>query len=828
MTTAPTPPVPLREALRRLRTGRWEGVGEREALLTVVCAAESLKARDVAELAFRPERVVRDCAAEVLRSQPAAEVTAEFVALARTAPEAAVRAAAVVLGAVGSGAAVDQLDGVLAAGGDADRAAARRLLLALPPSPRVRDSLWRLVETGIGDERRAAAARLAGTWLDEDRRRWRELAGDPEPVIREIAVGALADHGGEEGVEELIEGLVSGGAATRQRVRVALEKVASAGNAKLEELLLELLGSGEVGVRTTAVELLLMLPDPAVTVRRILLHLRSLAGWVRERAVDALADCGKAVLEPVIACLGDDDEVVRSAAITIAASFDDPRVVPALLERTGDPDWWVRVTAAEALGRIGHPAAVDGLVALLDDSEARWAAVEALGKIGDVRALPALARLFKDPSIDIRIEVLLALQNFDHPRIMEALRRVASADPARVVRTRALEIAEAIAQRNRENLDNAEDLRTSALRAEPAEDEAPLDLLLIEARNRGASDLHLAVGRPPTLRLAAELVPLDGPPLGPAETVALIDPVLDDRRREQLASGRTLDFCQWVPRGGRYRGNVFRDRLGLNAVFRVVPDHLPGLQQIGLPSHIGEIVDHHQGLFLVAGAAGSGKTTTLAALVNLFNEARSAHVITLEDPVEFVHPFKSCLINQRELGTHMTSFARGLRAALREDPDVIVIGDLRDAETVSLALTAAETGHVVLATLNATTAARAVERLVDGFPSDRQNQVRTVLAETLRMVIAQRLLPSQTEARRVACFEILKVTRAVATMIREGRPEQLRSAIQIGRASGMQSFDDALRELLTRGLITPEVAWHAAGTKSEFEALVPPDFHEDG
>ena len=295
------------------------------------------------------------------------------------------------------------------------------------------------------------------------------------------------------------------------------------------------------------------------------------------------------------------------------------------------------------------------------------------------------------------------------------------------------------------------------------------------------------------MRLAADLVRAQGEPFTAEQTEAMVREILSEAQWERLQKERQLDFCHYIPTAGRYRANVFIDQKGMNAVFRVIPERPPTIAEIGLPPHLAEIADYHQGLVIVCGPSGSGKSTTLAALVNLFNETRHDHVITLEDPVEFVHPFKNCLVNQREVGRDTQSFARALRAALREDPDVIVIGELRDTESVSLALTAAETGHIVLGTLNSTSAAKAVDRILSSFPVDEQGQVRAALSESLKFVIAQRLLPAKEPRKQVACFEVLRNTVAVANMIRDEKTYQIPSAMQIGRSQGMQTFDDALK-----------------------------------
>ncbi|NOZ79830.1 MAG: PilT/PilU family type 4a pilus ATPase [Acidobacteria bacterium] len=423
------------------------------------------------------------------------------------------------------------------------------------------------------------------------------------------------------------------------------------------------------------------------------------------------------------------------------------------------------------------------------------------------------------------------MQKFDHPKILTALRRVAATDSNRIVRTRALEIAEKLARRDNVELADADALKSQALQATVSAGEPELHALLVMARNRQASDLHIAAGSPPLIRSGSELIPLEPESLTPVQTERMLRELLTHEQWKKFEETTQVDFCTYVPRAGRYRGNVFRDRRGTNAVFRVIPEKPPTLTELGLPGHLAGISNYQQGLVLICGPAGSGKSTTLTALVNLINETRYDHIITLEDPVEFVHPFKSCLINQREVGAHTRSFARALRAALREDPDVLVIGDLRDNETISLALTAAETGHLVLATLDATAAPKAIERIISSFPAARQAQVRSSLADSLKVVIAQRLLSGREEHTQVACFEILKATVSVISMIRDNKTHQLLSVMQTGRTHGMQTFDDSLEELLRRKLISPATAYLMARSKDAFiegGALNPEDGLQDG
>src|SRR5262249_42784944 len=355
-----------------------------------------------------------------------------------------------------------------------------------------------------------------------------------------------------------------------------------------------------------------------------------------------------------------------------------------------DPDWWIRSTAVETLGRLQDPTAVDAIIPLLADSDVRWSAVEALGRIGDVRALPHLGELLADPSQDMRIEVIQSLRRFTSPAVIEMLRKVAETDEVRVVRSRALDAAEEVAARDQTPIEGGEALKATALTARTGQNDPKLHQYLLDTRNRGASDFHLSVSEPPIVRLAGHLIRAEGEPFTAPQSEAMFKEILTDSQRETLARDQQLDFCYYVPSAGRYRANIFIDQKGYNGVFRVIPEKPPTIAEIGLPAHLADIAAFHQGLVVVCSPSGSGKSAKLAGLVNLLNETRHDHVLTMEDPVEFVHPFKNCLVNQREVGTHTGSFSRALRAALREDPDVIVIGELRDAETVSLALTAAE------------------------------------------------------------------------------------------------------------------------------------------
>ncbi len=347
---------------------------------------------------------------------------------------------------------------------------------------------------------------------------------------------------------------------------------------------------------------------------------------------------------------------------------------------------------------------------------------------------------------------------------------------------------------------------------------AAIDELFRDMIARSASDLHLTMGEPPRLRLHGEMVTVDHPPLTPESMAAYLWPICPAKNRAEFEADHDTDFAYEVEGLARFRCNFFMDRTGMGAVFRQIPTQIPTMAELGLPKEIVDLCWLSKGFVVVTGPTGSGKSTTLSALINFVNENRPDHIITIEDPIEFVHQNKRCLLNQREVGTHTLGFKRALRAALREDPDIVLVGEMRDLETIAIAIETAETGHLVFGTLHTTTAPGTVDRIIDQFPSDRQTQIRVMLSETLKGVIAQTLCKKKGGGR-IAAYEVLIVNTAVANLIREGKTFQIPSLMQTQRQLGMRTLNDSLLELVTKKLVEPKEAYIKAVDKSGLLAM---------
>ena len=348
---------------------------------------------------------------------------------------------------------------------------------------------------------------------------------------------------------------------------------------------------------------------------------------------------------------------------------------------------------------------------------------------------------------------------------------------------------------------------------------AHIDSFFIQMKEKGASDLHMVVGFPPLVRLHGELVPLDAPVLTSESNKQIIFEILSTEQQVTVEGQKDLDKAYELEGIGRFRCNILFQHRGIGAVFRIIPTKILTLDQLGMPDVVKDISGYERGLVLVTGPTGSGKSTTMAAIIDKINDTYAKHIITIEDPLEFVHPNKKCIFSQREIGTHSGSFAKALTVASREDPDVILVGEMRDLETISLALTCAELGILVFGTLHTNSAGKTIDRIINAFPAEQQAQTRTMLSESLKAVVAQQLLKTSDGKGRCAAVEVLIGSSALASIVREGKITQIDSLIQTGKSQGMQTMDQHLQQLLDTGRITREAAREKAIDKSLFSPL---------
>jgi twitching motility protein PilT len=344
--------------------------------------------------------------------------------------------------------------------------------------------------------------------------------------------------------------------------------------------------------------------------------------------------------------------------------------------------------------------------------------------------------------------------------------------------------------------------------------------VLLEVMRRNASDLHLTAGSPPMVREKGKLTALDYPTMTPDGVREIIYSILTNDQRQKLETEWQIDLAYSIPGKARFRVNAFFQRASLGAAFRLIPQHIPNLDDLGLPPILRDFTAKPRGFVLVTGPTGSGKSTSLAAMLDVINEERHEHIMTIEDPIEFLHKHKKCIVNQRELGADAQSFALALKAALRQDPDVILVGEMRDLETISTALTAAETGHLVFATLHTQDTAQTIDRVIDVFPPSQQQQVRVQLSVALQGIVTQQLLPTADGLGRCCATEVLVPTPAVRNLIREGKTHQIYSALQTGVSHGMQTMDTSLADLVRKNKITRELAESRSSTPEELRRLM--------
>lgn len=685
--------------------------------------------------------------------------------------------------------------------------------LALDLQPGVSDPLLeRAVKEAPGPQRVIAIRRMIKTkGVPALKPLLLEAAENREVAVRKEAMTHLSTLEGDDVFSAMLERLGADDSRELRDITGAwLQRYISKAPPDVRPRVLgKLLLAGTPEQRTTLVKSMFSQGNPADLLFGVLAFCKTLTGQQHRTVMESLQTVGKSLIPLAVQLLSNSDADLRVQAVYLLEAYEDPATIGPMLQMLNDPDWWVRIVACETMGRLKEPKTVPALQRMLSDADARWAAIDAVATIGGADAAASLIPLLKDPMPEVRSATVTALGRVKDPRVEPALIEVAKTDGSVDVKLKSVEVLRALkgAGPGSGAVVASKDLTK------------PIERLLAFAREKGASDLHLTPGEPPLMRINGALVRLESPKLDNEQVRVMLVDLLDPVRAPMLEKHGAVDFCYPIPGVGRYRANVFKMKRGYAGAFRCIPNVAPSLTQLGLPKRLADLGTLHQGIVLVTGPAGCGKTTTLTSLIDLINESRHAHVLTFEDPVEFVHVSKKALINQREIGKDSASYASAMRGALREDPDIIVVGDMRDPETIRLALLASETGHLVVATMQTTGAAATIDKLVESFPAEEQQQVRTGLSESLKLIVSQVLVPHANGAARVGIFELLTSTSSVRALIRDGRTLQLASAMMIGRGVGMQTIDGSLEERFRAGDITFETAMQYAQSKENFSKL---------
>ena len=594
------------------------------------------------------------------------------------------------------------------------------------------------------------------------------------------------------------------------------------------------LDSGDADDRFYALKAIGQAPDRA-GIARLIEAFKDPVWVIRSLASELLGRLGSVATDALIGALGDDDfDTLSWAAKTLGAGHDATSVRNLLNIFDHHPDDNARICAIKALARLDVEFTVDLLILGFTQPSiaVRQAVVEALTRMTRSKVIkPLLISLFdRDKTISFWCEkTLKSLQYKALSSVFTLLVTLSESEAEKFnsfLHQLKPEQIEKLLQRERLQLADFDP------EIQPEEEFVAVTLseyrdlrdLLFQVKEQKGSDLHLVVGLPPMIRIHGDLTRTSLPPLTEERANQLLLPILTEDQRRSFSERFEIDFSYEVKHVGRFRANVFRQRGGVSGVFRIIPTIIPTFEELGLDRRIFEpICDHRNGLVLVTGPTGSGKSTTMAAMVDVINKTRYEHILTIEDPIEFVHQHKRCSVNQRELSVHTLSFSAALRSALREDPDVILVGEMRDPETIKLALTAAETGHLVFSTLHTINTYESINRVIGAFPSDHQEQIRQELSGVLRAIISQKLMPRSDHKGRVLAYELLICNTAVKNLIKEAKLEQIISIMQTSQGDNMQTMDQSLANLVAAGACSQEAVLPHVSDKKGFAGLIKPE-----
>ncbi|HKB70012.1 MAG TPA: PilT/PilU family type 4a pilus ATPase [Thermoanaerobaculia bacterium] len=809
-----------RALLDRIRHKQWKTPAERDDWLRRMSSVRGLAPEDAAFFLVDPDPALRTAGAAIVKAMPP-EAGAEVLLTALASqPEPQRRktfdAALQLLG----GDLSPERAAAIAADPRAAVASAVLDWIREKQQPRFLSAIEPALSAASSAVRRRAMAAAEAIGTAQAAPLAVHAIADEDEEVRFRAASLLARHPSEQVFPALLKASSDTSARVQQAVAKAIEPIVAAGARAWQSRVMPLISDTNPRVRENAIGILRQ-QEPRAVVEAFIGSFKDVYGPPRDRAIQVFQELGGPFLSALADRADDPDQGAANLAASIAVMLRSPEVVPLCVRLLKQPDWWLRHRASEALATIKDDRGLEPLIEMLDDRESDLTAAAALGQWGTPKALPGLLAAYKKATMDLRLEILEAFSKIPDARVPALLQNISGVDPEPVVREKAVRLLRGLKG------EGAEAAAEIATLFEPVDlaglSEVTLSDLLRHARAIEASDLHLAVNAIPHVRVYGVMTPLPLAPLSEEAVEQMLHPVLSETQRAALAENRTLDFCYKAGPLGRFRTNIFYQRKGLDAVFRLIPADVPTLDDLGVPRSLWELAEYSQGLVLVTGPAGCGKTTTLAAFVDRINRTQNSHILTVEDPIEYVHRSRESLVNQREVGTHTESFAKALRQALREDPDVIMVGEMRDIETISLAITASETGHLVFGTLHTATAHGTIDRIIDAFPAGQQGQIRQMLSDSLRAVVSQHLVPRRDGRGRVAAFEILRNTPNVAGLIRDAKTFQISSAIQTGSGAGMQTMDAALLRLVQEGKADPRAAYDRALRKDPFEPFLEPE-----
>ncbi len=629
--------------------------------------------------------------------------------------------------------------------------------------------------------------------------------------IRIEAVQALGEFGTADEVIFLTKALKSDDLRLRQTALDALVALSQNSETDIPKFVSLLMSDRDVNVRRAAAQILGQVDAPGLY-EKLFEYLRDEDWWVRETIASTLSKLSDDRIFPAaVDLLSNPDPSLRRYAIEIIESLDDPAIIAPLINMLKDQDWWVRERTVVAFGKLKCKEAIPLIASLLQFSELAYTAAESLGQIADKSAIPYLLEALPKVDSETKIAIMNSLEKLQAVEATSAIESLVT-DPIREVRYHAKEILTRLKVDGRK-------LDKLASRWWEQHDFTLLDTLLLEAKFREATDLFLISNTPPIAKIDGEMIPLSKEELSENQILTMVSQVINPDRTEDFSTANDFDFSYEIAQEGRFKGTLFRHAQGLNLIFRILPDTVPDLNSLSLPDVVGSLTKLKNGLVLISGPSFSGKSTTLAALIDQINRNRQDHIITIEDPIEYVYTPKKGLITQREIGRHTKSFSSALRAALREDPDVIIVSELRDLDTTAMTLTAAETGHLVFTTVHSLSAMKALDRIIGFYPGGQQIQVRAMLAESLRYILCQQLIPHKNSKEIVAAMEVLVNTSAISTLIRDNKITQIPALMTTGHQYGMITMDQSLMTLLKAEKITYEEAYSRAQDKNLFESF---------